>query len=254
MKKLNNAFTLTELLVALGVIGILCAILLPVIFNLLPNRNTLMAKRAYYAVQTIVADMINDEACYPDLTSVKDTDKRVGFDDGYGYANCTLWGGAENTGTITSEGNANTKFITLFKDKLDLSGSECKFDDDSNPQIFCTKDGIAWAIHTPEFNNSIPPNQWGLRKNLKTLITVDVNGVDRPNCSNSTHSAQLNINTETTGSCTGVNKGYDRFTMGIYADGRIEIDANDEWATNAINVNRNVTGDGISNDTDDKLD
>ena len=42
--------------------------------------------------------------------------------------------------------------------------------------------------------------------------------------------------------------------MGVYADGRIRIDAGDTWATNAINVNRNVTGDGVSNDTDDKLD
>ena len=38
MKRCNKAFTLTELLVALGVIAVLCAILLPVIFNILPNR------------------------------------------------------------------------------------------------------------------------------------------------------------------------------------------------------------------------
>ena len=47
MKRFNKAFTLSELLIALGVIGILCAILLPVIFNLMPNQNTMMAKRAY---------------------------------------------------------------------------------------------------------------------------------------------------------------------------------------------------------------
>ena len=242
MKKLNNAFTLTELLVALGVIGILCAILLPVIFNLLPNRNTLMAKRAYYAVQTIVADMINDEACYPDLTSVKDTDKRVGFDDGYGYANCTLWGGVENTGTINDEDNpgANNKFAILFIDKLDLEGAYTK---GSWNYSFSTKDGIQWMIHTPQFGTKNS-------KDARTLITVDVNGKDRPNCSPNDNSSKIDGAED----CSGVNKGYDRFTMAVYADGRIEISPNDVWATNAINVNRNVTGDGVSNDTDDKLD
>ncbi len=87
MKRVNNAFTLTELLVALGIIGILCAILLPIIFSILPNQNTLMAKRAYYAVQTVVAEMINDETCYPDLTTLGAGKRRVGFDDGLAYVN-----------------------------------------------------------------------------------------------------------------------------------------------------------------------
>ena len=59
----NKAFTLTELLIALAVIGVLIAILLPVISNLMPDQNSLMAKRAYYAVQTITSDLLNNEAC-----------------------------------------------------------------------------------------------------------------------------------------------------------------------------------------------
>ena len=82
MKKLNNAFTLTELLVALGVIAILCAILLPVIFNLMPNQNTIMAKRAYYTMQSVISEMLNDESCYPDRTNSLNN-PRVGLDDGF---------------------------------------------------------------------------------------------------------------------------------------------------------------------------
>ena len=61
MKRFNKAFTLTELLVALGVIAVLCAVLMPIIFNSMPNQNIMMAKRAFYATQTVVMDLPNGE-------------------------------------------------------------------------------------------------------------------------------------------------------------------------------------------------
>ncbi|MDY6309889.1 MAG: prepilin-type N-terminal cleavage/methylation domain-containing protein, partial [Cyanobacteriota bacterium] len=42
-----GAFTLSELLIALGVIAILTAISMPIIHNLLPDQNVVMAKRAF---------------------------------------------------------------------------------------------------------------------------------------------------------------------------------------------------------------
>ena len=66
MKNQKKGFTLTELLIALGVIGMIVAILVPIIFNLIPDQSVLMAKRAYYSIQTVVSDLINDEGCYPD--------------------------------------------------------------------------------------------------------------------------------------------------------------------------------------------
>lgn len=222
MKKSNNAFTLTELLVALGVIGILCAILLPVIFNLLPNQNTVMAKRAYYITTSVISDMINDASCYPDLTGA--VNARVGFDDGFGYANCSKWGGDENTGTITSEGDANTKFVQLFTDKIDLRG-------DSSNGSFETKDGMLWQITTGGFSSKNS-------KSASVTIAVDVNGQDKPNCGQS-GSANTTISGVAAASCNDRTKGYDRFAMKIYADGRIGIE--DTWAADAVKVNKDVT-------------
>ena len=213
MKRLNKAFTLTELLVALGVIGILCAILLPIIFNIMPNKSTIMAKRVYYTVQTVVSDLINDEACYPDLTSASDTEKRVGFDDGFGYPNCSAWGGTEHTETIDTEGDPNVKFKTLFLDKL----GQTDIDAAQSNTTFATADGVEWAIHTTGASGSY---------------------------SNKIAGAE---------SCNGRQKGFDRFTMAVYADGKIKINENDTWAINAIQVDRNITGDGTSNDNDNKL-
>ena len=104
MKRLNKAFTLTELLVALGVIAILCAVLLPVIFNLMPNQNIIMAKRAYYSLQTVISEMLNDTACYPDRTNAVDN-PRIGLDDGKGYLGCGPWN------DIDASENATKKFI-----------------------------------------------------------------------------------------------------------------------------------------------
>lgn len=230
MKRFNKAFTLTELLVALGVIGILCAILLPVIFNLLPNQNTIMAKRAYYMTQTVVADMLNDEACYPDKTSANGTDKRVGFDDGFGYTNCNLWGGSKNVGTITTEGNANTKFSNLFTNKIDL---EADLTGAGTGTIsFSTKDGMNWAMTSGGFGTKNNPD-------AKAVLVVDVNGKDgEPNCGEST-SAKTDAVGTVGDKCNGRTSGWDRFAMSIYADGKIEI--LDNWAVKAVKVDKNIT-------------
>ena len=116
----NKAFTLTELLIALAIIGVLISILLPVISNIMPDQNALMAKRAYYGIQSVTSSLINDEACYPNKMYALE-DARIGFDDGYGYSDCPLWGGGgyinDTNNTTTDEyidkEDANSKFLTL---------------------------------------------------------------------------------------------------------------------------------------------
>lgn len=226
MKKANKAFTLTELLVALGVIAILCAILLPVIFNLMPNQNTVMAKRAYYTVQTVVAELINDEACYPDKTAAV-TDPKIGFDDGKGTVNCKIWDDKQGD-------NATTKFKTLFLDKLGKSGSDDKFS---------TDDGIDWAFSNAAFTSS------GEGGSIK--LTVDVNGSDKPNCGHKGADYTTELGNGGGDACKDKETGFDRFQMTIKGNGQIVIDPADEWAINAVKVNRNITSDKNSNDDDD---
>ena len=232
MKRFNKAFTLTELLVALGVIAILCSILLPVIFNMMPNQNTIMAKRAYYTVQTVVSDLINDEACYPDKTSASiASEKRIGFDDAVGSPNCADW-----TTTDVADGTAKAteKFIKLFGKKLNVENATVS-------NVFSTGDSMQWYFDGNGFASHALADEGGSIK-----LIVDVNGDSAPNCapSNKYTGKFLSDGTD----CIGRVKGFDRFQMTIYGNGRVTVD--DTWAQNAVKVDRNITGNGTSNATD----
>lgn len=230
-----KAFTLTELLIALAVVGILIAILLPVISNLIPDQNALMAKRAYYGVQQITSDLINDGACYPDKTQAMEytsedgtvvDESRTGFDDGYGYSDCMLWGGNKNEDTINSE-DANSKFLILFMNKLDLaknSGTE-NWDDVKNQTSysFTTKDKMTWTAENMSLGHS--------NTDPKIEFVVDVNGNDGPNCKSAT---------DTDGTDCDKKKDFDRFTVTIHADGKLDIA--EEWAADAVGVDADITG------------
>lgn len=237
MKKMNKAFTLTELLVALGVIAILCAILLPVVFNLMPNQNTMMAKRAFYTVQTVVAEMLNDEACYPDKTAAP-TNPKIGFDDGEGTPNCIDWNDAQPASPIN-------KFYALFGSKIDVT-----IDSAGN---FKTKDGMIWRFNDEHFDSPTIDSNGRLTGSVdggSIKLVVDVNGSDKPNCG---HKGQdyNSILGNGGGDCSTRENGFDRFQMRISGNGQIEINEDDEWAVNAVKVNRNITSDKNSNEEDE---
>lgn len=213
MKQIKRkAFTLTELLIALGVIGVLTAILMPIVFSLRPDQNTLMAKRAFYTTETIISDLLNDNFCYPRMSS------RVGLDDGMGRSKCKKWGGEENTDAINNE-NAPAKLVTLFADKLDL-----KVPISVTDTSFQTKDGMIWTFSNfnLEANNA----------DSYALLTVDVNGDKDPNCGQ----------TPASGVCIDSTRenGFDKFTMRIFARGRIQI--LDCWAVKAVKIDKKLVG------------
>ncbi len=199
---MKKAFTLAELLIALGVVGVLAAILMPIVHHIAPNQDTVMIKRAFFTTQNVVSELINDAGCYPDKTTSSGSDRAFGFEDGYGYEGCALWGGSSETSSyITTAGNGNTKFLTLFMDKLGATGSTSSF---------TTRDGIKWTPGSKqEFNSS------GLTKPDKYLeLKADVNGDN------------------TDGECSVI-------TMQIYVDGKIKI--KEDCANDAVKVTKNLS-------------
>jgi len=256
MKFNKKAFTLTELIIALGVIGVLATILMPVITNMIPDQNAIMAKRAYYAVQTIVSDIINDGDCYPDTSKSSSEDlQRIGFDDGYKYPDCKDWK-AENDDYYTEdeietledgtevikhrkgdpkEYSAKVKFITLFKKELDIKDGEKT---ETGREKFVTRDGIRWGFeNTAEFDSR------KMDKDAGIWLYIDINGTKKPNKIYHAPSTNPFGSTQTKDAST-----YDTFAIRIFADGSIRINPDDGWLNRVLDIDYDISGNNEGED------
>lgn len=235
MKK--NGFTLSELMIALTVLGLLCAALLPAILRTTPNQNKIMMKRAYYTTANVVSDMINNPNLYPVMNSSGST--TTGFDN----MDAVTYAGETYGGDYTSHGDgAFAKFIGLFAAHLNIDGEinkECSTtssDPDTPPpivpggssewkycRIFTTPDGILWDLRTI---HKVTTSE------TTTTITVDVNGDKKPNC--------LQGDSDADEACKDRTSNFDRFSMVISDDGTITIPEDQTWAREAIQVGSSI--------------
>lgn len=203
MNKLKG-FTLSEILIAMLVLGIIIAASVPVILQMTPNKNAVMMKKAYYATETIIQSLINDENYYPD----KSADGIYGFEDNTAK---TVTGTA-----ITAP--ANNKLQCLFASKLNIKedlAAVCAIDPTANPVIVTTMDGMSWNLSG--LSNSA----------AKGCLSIDVDGADN-GVSAYFGGACPDANSWSTGVCTGAPTGYklkkvDRIEIGIANDGRLSI-------------------------------
>lgn len=212
--KILKGFTLSELMIAITVLGIICAAVLPSIVNNNPNQNKIMMKKVYYTTTTVVSDMINNPSLYPLVNKAGATDL-VGFDN------------TDKVRFHDEDCEGNSKFIKLFAKHLNIEGtintscsSAMKTGSGSNCRTFTTPDGIKWSL-VNKSSTTDPKNE----------IVVDVNGNKKPNC----------IQGDTSNNCKNRDGNFDRFSMNIYDDGQIEIPTAQTWAKEAISVSSSLT-------------
>ena len=201
---MKKAFSLSELLVALTVVGVIVGILAPVAKRLLPNDNIMRTKKAYHVASVIINDILNDENCYPDISykiPKNSEGQYVGFGslnpDGlnnpYKYPNCQGWSAVGDEynadGSIKTrfEGSGEDsyalcrrglKFITLFMDRVGCRNTkavpttkitgEATSDECYGKFYFCeTPDKMVWSFRNPKAGS--------------LFAYVDVNGPSKPN-------------------------------------------------------------------------
>lgn len=226
MKRFKG-FTLSELMVAITVLGVLCATVLPAVMNNNPNQNKMMMKKAYYTFSEVISEVINDTRYYPDVDGVcpdNDNGGYLGFD-------CT----ADSTGStkklpflfakeVNIDGRKITKLTDIKADDEKSSLADCNGVHNSC-YVLTTNDGMVWAFPKKSLTKGSATDT--------ILIGVDVNGPDRPNC----------YQGSTEDACKERKKNFDRFRIALYADGKIEVNEDDEWAAEAIQVSSGLSED-----------
>lgn len=216
---INNkkAFTISEMLITLMIIGILGVILAPIITHMMPDQNKVMFKRSYYLITNTVAKMLDDDSLYSPFGAV-----------GSGNETTPIYVGFDNTNSVTYNGvtcSGTTKFACLFSEIAGTKSIETEefstlFDGSAysgSASVLYAKDNIKWRFNNPSSGN------------LAAVITVDVNGDKGPNCYQGD-----------TVACPSRTKGFDRYVVGVYNDGRVKISSGDEWVRSIINASSSV--------------
>lgn len=162
---MKKGFTLAEVIVTLGIIGVTVAIVLPIINSVRPNEELVMLKKAYYKLTNNVNDLISDEDLYPEVNNTAfshlSNTSRVSFrNQDYG-ADIPENAGPNELAAAEAAGQA--KFCGLLAAKM---GSTCV------NGTFTDRDGMVWTVPNTDFNR-------GQQAPGSVQITVDVNGPDR---------------------------------------------------------------------------
>lgn len=131
MKKLG--FTLSEVIITLGIIGIVAAITAPMIDGIMPDKNKAMVLKVYKTVSDINKELLNDRSLYIIQENCQ------GLDCLGKPSNPTCNKGDENDWLYGTP----AKYSMLLSDSLHCDGREPIGNQGAK---FRTSDGIYWEI------------------------------------------------------------------------------------------------------------
>ena len=181
--KIKHGFTLAEVVITLGILGILATIALPMLNDSRPNQEMIMLKKVYYLTSRIVSELINDEDFYPDADKEEDS----------GFSHVTLMPAAPEAKYHGREYSGDTKFCGLFAARMNLrdAAPNCTaqsvnsvFPAGSSPRggTFTTADNVVWLLPITNFPNSAGDDGHVADSTGQASLYVDVNGEKPGNC------------------------------------------------------------------------
>lgn len=209
--KNRKGFTLAEIMVSIAVLGILSAILIPVIVKKIPDNSKVLIKSSYASVENAVTELINDQQSYPMGLTGTTTDippKTVEL----GLNNTSL------TGTNVPSGQ--NKFCYLLTQEMNVVNTTSHKPDCNAALIagrFSTTNDMDWWVY---YNPPIFPLK---ADGYTTRIVFDIKfynlvGKDiSPNCGTGDHIM--------TACAAGITP--DRCEVGVRYDGKIKMISSD---------------------------
>ncbi len=190
MKK--SGFTLAEVLIAVGIIGVMGAIMATTFNNVKPDRTKFLYLKAYDGLKASINAMIYDSHIYSKSYNVQSGGQCLSYDVSY-YPLLNF--SAPVNPDFSDIPAGQFKFANLLRESLNGQGNVCKADNCS----FTTKPGnLLWTIQT---------NPAGLTTAPTDSVDYDIN-------------VQLQI--------TGNNNTRRTFLFHVYADGTVRPDDGDD--------------------------
>ena len=204
----KKAFTLSELMVVMVVLGVLASIAIPAVMKVKPSQNRVMFKKAYSTMEKAVSVLSNDDVAYPADKVVTAGDCTGVAGESCGFAYTTATAGIPIGPPIPN------KFCYLLSQVVNTAGDAvCIAQSGGVTHIFDTPDGIAWYYkYASVFTADPDPTKY-------SWIGVDVNGGDGPNCAETTDYFVTSSNSGTLAKCPAP----DRFAIGIRYDGKLTV-------------------------------
>lgn len=127
---MKKGFTLSESLISLAIIGVISAVLIPILNNVRPDQDRIMYKKAMYTMQNAIATAINDNTTPASNTEAYWAGNEVGAQDfcnnisnavnTVGSVNCGVAGSAASPNFTTVNG---AKWWGLGNHKFTTSGA-----------------------------------------------------------------------------------------------------------------------------------
>lgn len=221
--KNKNGFTLAEIMITLGTLGIIAAILVPAVMSLVPDNNKILARKAYYTLEHVISQLSDDELHYPAGSTwssnagvISSCDNGMAVD--CGFANV-------NTNDYPDIPASNNKFCYLFAQRVNLLGTATC----TNPYSFTSSDGIYWKMYGVD---SFPVSN----TSYNAKVGIDVNGTTKgPNCY---QAGNPNIRVWFTASACPTGKTADLYEFAIRYDGKIDILTGTTFLANPTKVTK----------------